>query len=130
MTGLPAGYRQIPERMNIAGELIDRIDERGYADRTAFVWDGGEISFSEFARRVNRLAHGLSEFGIEQGMPVLVRMDDINLHTHWRDRPAVQAWLDRIRQHGSFAKTYYFGSLLTEKYPHLAKLRQARGSPG
>lgn len=74
MTGLPAGYRQIPERMNIAGELIDRIDERGYADRTAFVWDGGEISFSEFARRVNRLAHGLSEFGIKPGMPVLVRM--------------------------------------------------------
>ena len=74
MTGLPAGYRQIPERMNIAGELIDRIDERGYADRTAFVWDGGEINFSEFARRVNRLAHGLSEFGIKQGMPVLVRM--------------------------------------------------------
>ena len=39
MTGLPAGYRQIPERMNIA--LIDRIDERD-THWTAFVWDGGK----------------------------------------------------------------------------------------
>ena len=74
MNQLPAGYRQIPERMNIAGELIDRIGERGYSDRTAFVWDEGEITFAGFADRVNRLAHGLSSFGIERGMPVLVRM--------------------------------------------------------
>ncbi|NBP73028.1 MAG: acyl-CoA synthetase, partial [Alphaproteobacteria bacterium] len=74
MTDLPSGYREIPGRMNIAGELIDRIGERGYGDRTAFVWDGGEVSFADFADRVNRLAHGLSAFGIEKGMPVLVRM--------------------------------------------------------
>ena len=74
MTDLPSGYREIPGRMNIAGELIDRIGERGYGDRTAFVWDGGEVSFTDFADRVNRLAHGLSAFGIEKGMPVLVRM--------------------------------------------------------
>ena len=74
MTDLPAGYREIPDRMNIAGELIDRIAERGFADRTAFGWDGGDITFADFADRVNRLAHGLSSFGIERGMPVLVRM--------------------------------------------------------
>ena len=74
MTELPAGYRQIPERLNIAGELIDRIGERGFADRTAFVWDGGEITFGAFAARVNRLAHGFAEFGFRKGMPVLIRM--------------------------------------------------------
>lgn len=71
---LPPGYREIPPRMNIAGELIDRIAERGFGDRTAFVWDEDELSFDAFAARVNRLAHGLAANGITRGMPVLVRM--------------------------------------------------------
>ena len=29
--------------------------------------------------------------------------------------------LDKIEAHQAYAKTYYFGSLLTEKYPHLRK---------
>ena len=71
---LPEGYRQIPARMNIAAELIDRIDERGFGDRVAFAWDDGELSFAEFAARVNKLAHGFVANGIEKGMPVLIRM--------------------------------------------------------
>ena len=74
MTDLPPGYRQIPKKINIAGELIDRIEERSFEERTAFIWDGGSITFAAFAERVNRLAHGLSGYGIERGMPVLVRM--------------------------------------------------------
>ncbi len=74
MTDLPVGYRQIPSRMNIAGELVDRFEERGYSNRTAFVWKDGEISYQDFSNRVNRLAHGLIQFGIKRSMPVLVRM--------------------------------------------------------
>ena len=74
MTDLPPGYRQIPKKINIAGELIDRIEERSFEERTAFIWDGGSITFAAFGERVNRLAHGLSGYGIERGMPVLVRM--------------------------------------------------------
>ena len=59
-------------------------------------------------------------------MPVIVRMDDINLHASWADKPAVARWLDAIRAHPAFMPTYYFGSLLTEKYPHLAVLRSER----
>jgi glutathione S-transferase len=59
-------------------------------------------------------------------MPVIVRMDDINLGYLWDDHPEVQAWLDRIRATPEFARTYYHGALLTEKYPHLADLRKAR----
>ena len=73
---LPPGYREIPDRMNIAAELIDRIEERGFGDRAAFVWDDGELSFAEFALRVNKLAHGFASNGIEKGMPVLVRMNN------------------------------------------------------
>ncbi len=70
----PRGYREFPDRLNIAGEVIDRIEERGFTERSAFVWDGGEISYADFRARVNRLAHGLAASGIERGMPVLVRM--------------------------------------------------------
>ena len=59
-------------------------------------------------------------------MPVIVRMDDVNLHASWSDKPAVARWLDAIRAEAWFAPTYYFGSLLTEKYPHLAALRTQR----
>lgn len=59
-------------------------------------------------------------------MPVIVRMDDINLHKYWRDKPAIAEWLANIRAHPAFEPTFYFGSLLTEKYPHLSALRSQR----
>ena len=52
-------------------------------------------------------------------MPVVVRMDDINLSNLWDDFPLIKEWISNIRRTESFQKTYYFGSLLTEKYPHL-----------
>lgn len=59
-------------------------------------------------------------------MPVIVRMADINLDTAWDDRPEIGRWLERIRASAPFAATYYHGSLLTEKYPHLAAQRVGR----
>lgn len=59
-------------------------------------------------------------------MPVIVRMADINLDGMWADKPAVARWLELIRAEPAFAQTYYPGSLLTEKYPHLREtLRKA-----
>ena len=52
-------------------------------------------------------------------MPVIVRMDDINLAGMWSDRPAIARWFDLIGADPAFKPTYYFGALLTEKYPHL-----------
>ena len=63
-------------------------------------------------------------------MPVIVRMDDINLHEMWTDRPAIGRWLAAIRAQKAYAATYYHGSHLTEKYPHLAKLREERRAAG
>ncbi len=63
-------------------------------------------------------------------MPVIVRMDDINLHEAWADRPAVGRWLAAIREQTAYGPTYYHGSLLTEKYPHLARLREERQAAG
>jgi glutathione S-transferase len=52
-------------------------------------------------------------------MPVIVRMADIGLAHLWSDSPAISRWLGSIRADPAFAPTYYPGSLLTEKYPHL-----------
>jgi glutathione S-transferase len=56
-------------------------------------------------------------------MPVIVRLDDINLDTMWAEKPAIARWFAAIRAEAPFTPTYYHGSLLTEKYPHLAALR-------
>lgn len=57
-------------------------------------------------------------------MPALVRMDDLGL-PDWRDLPRVASWFDAIRAHAAFKPTYYHGSLLSERFPHL-RARQPR----
>jgi glutathione S-transferase len=52
-------------------------------------------------------------------MPAIVRMADLGQDTAWQDLPRVQRWFDAIRAQPAFASTYYPGSLLTEKFPHL-----------
>jgi glutathione S-transferase len=52
-------------------------------------------------------------------MPVAVRMADIGLATFWQQMPEIDRWLDGLRAHPAYSKTYYHGSLLTEKYPGL-----------
>ncbi len=51
-------------------------------------------------------------------MPALVRMHDLN-YADWQDLPRVVTWFDNIRAHPAFVPTYYHGSLLTERFPHL-----------
>ena len=57
-------------------------------------------------------------------MPAMVRMDDLGL-ADWQDLPRVVAWYDAIRAHPSFEPTYYHGSLLSERFPHLQKTAKA-----
>jgi glutathione S-transferase len=61
-------------------------------------------------------------------MPVIVRMADIRLDHLWAARPAIARWLAAIRADPAFGPTYYPGSLLTEKYPHLRAQLEV-GSP-
>ena len=56
-------------------------------------------------------------------MPAIVRMADLGLATMWKDMPRVARWYDEIRAHPAFKPTYYFGSLLTERFPHLRESR-------
>jgi glutathione S-transferase len=52
-------------------------------------------------------------------MPAIVRMADLGQVTAWQDLPRVQRWYDAICAHPAFRPTYYPGSLLTERFPHL-----------
>jgi glutathione S-transferase len=55
-------------------------------------------------------------------MPAIVRMADLGADTAWQDLPRVQRWYDAIRAHPAFKPTYYPGSLLSERFPHLKEL--------
>jgi glutathione S-transferase len=57
-------------------------------------------------------------------MPALVRMDDLGL-ADWQDLPRIVTWFDNIRAQKAFTPTFYFGSLLSEKFPHL-RAKQAK----
>src|SRR5215210_1025000 len=59
-------------------------------------------------------------------MPAIVRMDDLGLAHMWADKPKVARWYEAIRAHPAFKPTYYFGSLLTERFPHLKERKAAR----
>ncbi len=65
-----------PARLNLCREALDDTVRRGHGVDTAFVWDGGTISYDALLDRVMRLAGGLAAHGIGRGMPVLVRMSN------------------------------------------------------
>jgi glutathione S-transferase len=52
-------------------------------------------------------------------MPAIVRMADLGRAADWRDLPHVERWYEAIAAQPAFARTYYPGSLLTERFPHL-----------
>lgn len=104
--------------------------------RTGFPQSDMDEALGRLKRGVERMAHWLSESGGTwiMGerltlpdiaiMPVIVRMDDIDLGHLWDDHPQIGEWLDRIRETTPFRPTYYHGALLTEKYPHLAERKR------
>src|SRR5262249_8151277 len=60
-------------------------------------------------------------------MPAIVRMADLGLDTMWTDKPAIRRWYAAIRAHPAFAPTYYPGSLLSERFPHLRERAAVAG---
>ena len=72
-TASPAD-RVIPERVNIAAEVLDRRIGEGLGSRTAFVWDGGGTTYAALLDRVGRVAGAFAASGVGRGAKVLVRM--------------------------------------------------------
>jgi len=38
--------------------------------------------------------------------------------------PVIDEWLEQIRSTAPFGPAYYHGALLSEKYPHMARLKE------
>jgi glutathione S-transferase len=57
-------------------------------------------------------------------MPAMVRMHDLNM-ADWQDLPRIVTWFDNIRAQPAFKPTYYHGSLLSERFPHLREKQPA-----
>ena len=51
-------------------------------------------------------------------MPSLIRIHDLS-KPDWQDLPRVVMWFDNIRSQPAFKPTFYHGSLLSERFPHL-----------
>jgi len=127
----PEAFQALCDSKPLRREFLMRLGRNGFPQ-------------SDMDEALGRLSRGVARMAdwLEQGggpwlmgrdlsladvmvMPVIVRMDDIALGHLWDRFPAVAAWLDGIRATPAFAPTYYHGSLLTEKYPHLAALKSA-----
>lgn len=54
-------------------------------------------------------------------MPALVRMHDLGM-PDWQDLPRIVTWFDNIRAQPAYQPTYYHGSLLSERFPHLREV--------
>ena len=106
--------------------------------RTGFPQQDMDEALGRLKRAVERMAQWLDEssgtwlmgksmtYADISIMPIIVRMDDINLNYIWDEFPKVAAWLEAIKASKWFDKTYYHGSLLTEKYPHLRDIKKDR----
>jgi glutathione S-transferase len=103
---LTMGRKGFPQKeMDAATQRLRRTYERmdSEIEKSGGPWLlGEEISLADIAL-----------------MPAIVRMADLGQETAWQDLPRVERWYDAIRAHPSFGPTYYSGSLLTERFPHL-----------
>lgn len=72
-------YDRIPElayppRLNCATELLDRMVEQGYGDRTVFHFPEGRSTYSQLLEVSNQMAHVLvDDLGVVPGNRVLLR---------------------------------------------------------
>ena len=57
-------------------------------------------------------------------MPSLIRIHDLG-KPDWQDLPRVVTWFDNIRSQPAFKSTFYHGSLLSERFPHLREKASA-----
>lgn len=95
------------EALNRLSRAVQRMDQAIAASGGPFLM-GSQLTLADIAV-----------------MPVIVRLDDINLAGLWDNKPAIAAWFEAMRAHPAFKPTYYFGALLTEKYPHLRESLRA-----
>jgi acyl-coenzyme A synthetase/AMP-(fatty) acid ligase len=67
-------YRVIPERLNIACDVLDASIQRGCGPRPALVGEFGVVTYESLQRRVNAVAAGFLDLRLKRGDLVLIKM--------------------------------------------------------
>jgi glutathione S-transferase len=127
-----AEFRALAESKPLRKEFLLTMGRTGFSDAEM------NTAMDRLARSVRRMDDAIQASGgpFMLGrltladiaiMPVIVRLEDVNLTSMWDRHPAVGTWLKAIQAHPAYAKAYYFGSLLTEKYPHLRQQLSTAG---
>jgi glutathione S-transferase len=123
-------FQAFAESKPLRKEFMLAMGRKGFPEKDM------QSALGRLARTYERMDNAIAESGGPwlQGkratladvalMPAIVRMADLGLDTMWRDKPRVAGWYDAIRAHPAFKPTYYFGSLLTERFPHLKANRR------
>jgi acyl-coenzyme A synthetase/AMP-(fatty) acid ligase len=68
------GYRNYPERLNLAREVLDPAIERGLGNRPALIGDDGTIAYEDLNWQVDALAANLIQLGLEKSDTALIVM--------------------------------------------------------
>src|SRR4030095_2350319 len=67
-------YRVVPEKLNIAQDVLDASIAHGCGPRPAFIGDFGIVSYETLEKQVNALAAGLLDLNLKRGDLVLLKM--------------------------------------------------------
>ena len=67
-------FRVAPEKLNLAREVLDASVERGCGPLPALIGDHGVISYQALQQRVNGLAAGLLDLGLQRGDLIIIKM--------------------------------------------------------
>jgi acetyl-CoA synthetase len=71
-----SGYRVVPDRLNIAREVLDDSIARGCGPRAALVGEFGVVTYEALQQRVNSVAAGLLHLAVKRGDLVLIKMSN------------------------------------------------------
>ncbi|HEX7786923.1 MAG TPA: benzoate-CoA ligase family protein [Methylomirabilota bacterium] len=67
---------EVPERFNAAAHFLDRHVREGRGGRTAFRFEGRDVTYGEIALRANRLGNALRARGVQIEQRVLLALPD------------------------------------------------------
>jgi acetyl-CoA synthetase len=69
-------YRVVPEKLNIARDVLEASIARGCGSRSALIGDFGIVTYEALQQRVNTVAAGLLDLNLERGDLVLIKMSN------------------------------------------------------
>ena len=70
------GYRKIPNKVNITEEVLNNHKIENLGNKTAFIFEGGKLSYQLLKKKVNAFSVGLQTLGIKPKEKILIRLQN------------------------------------------------------